>query len=255
MKTTRIKPLIVALTTLSVAATSQAAVIADIAGDYVDATAEPAGWDYLSSSAATGGTEAVLTPGTVVGNGGNSGFEGTSLNNTPAVLGAIDGGAEFEIFSDGYAAHGAVEGTDLLLHPGNSAATSFTIVRYTVDAADITNGTIGSISGSFRDLAGGTTGVSAGSITANIYQNTTEIFGATGSAGRLTQVDGTFNITGLTVAEGDTFSFVVGRNGHYGGDETALTGTIDLATAAVPEPSSAALAGLGALSLLLRRRR
>lgn len=258
--------------------TSQAALVADIAGDYVNApgyvagtsapTAAPTGWSYLSSTLATGGTENALSAGTGLGNSGNTGFgvaDATSNFNV-GVLGGTTGGAQYEIFSDGFdgnppnfpTGNEGVVGTDLLLHPGGDAASSFIIVRYTISASDILNGTLADISGSFRDLAGRPgRGAQDQSITADIFHNGNSLFSVTGgdtaqgTAAYLEQSTGAFNITGLTVAANDTISFVVGNNGPLSGDETALTGTINL----VPEPSSTALLGLGALGLMVRRRR
>ena len=47
---------------------------------------------------------------------------------------------------------------------------------------------------------------------------------ATGSV--LSQANGTFNLTGLTLADGDTIDFVVFNNGNFGADETALQASI-----------------------------
>ncbi|CAA6677668.1 MULTISPECIES: PEP-CTERM sorting domain-containing protein [unclassified Lentimonas] len=251
MKNTKL--LLSSLLACAALTSANAEIVADIGGDYIDASTLPAGWSYLYSNAATGGTEVELTANTLVGNAGNLGFEGDSTQNTPAILGAItavDG--ELEVFTDGFEGHAAVVGTDLVLHPGNTAPTSFVIARYTFSAADMLYGTTADISGAFRDLGGGTTGVAELSIIASVYHNSTVLFSATGSAGRLFQADGTFNIGDVTVAEGDSISFVVDRNGHYAGDETALSGKVS-----IPEPSSYALllGSLGMVMVFARRRR
>ena len=54
------------------------------------------------------------------------------------------------------------------------------------------------------------------------------MFPKTGSAGTLTQANGTFDISGVTVAADDTISFVVNANTNIDADETALRGTITL---------------------------
>lgn len=227
--------------------TVSGAVVADIGGDYVDPTAPPAGWAYLAADAATGGTEAVLAPNVAVGNAGNIGFGG----NTPAVLGEAQSGNEFEIFTTG--PNAAVEGVDLVLHPANgSGVGSFVILRYTISAADILNGTSATIDGSFRRAI-----TFPDSISAFVFHNATQLFAVdgstTGSDDSLSAVDGAFNITGLTVAAGDTISFVIGNNGTFNSDESAVNGTITL----VPEPASMVLvsAGLVLLTTVRSRRR
>ncbi|MGJ8673369.1 PQQ-dependent sugar dehydrogenase [Rubritalea sp.] len=206
--------------------------VADAASDYSSSTSEPDGWDYLYSSAATGGNEVALTADNNVGNAGNAGFEGSSLNNTPAILGAIDGGSEFEIFNDGFGFNAGIVGTDLLFHPGNDTATSFVIARYTISAADLLNGTSATVEGSFRR---GST--SANGINASVYHNTSALFSVnsstTGSDDSLSEADGSFSISDLAVAEGDTISFVVDRNSGYSGDETALQASIAIQTSSV----------------------
>lgn len=246
------------LTSLLVGSTASAqTVIADAAADYLTApdyvadttapTAPPTDWEYLSSDMATGGTEAPLTAQTELGNGENMGFgvdSGTS-NFQVGILGGIAGATEYEIFNDGFDGNGGTipignegtVGTDLLFHPGNNDATKFVIARYTITAADIAIDTSANIIGSFRDLAGRPDrNGPADSITAEIFHNGTSLFsieggnGATGTGTQsyLLEEDGTFSITGLTVAEGDTISFVVGNNLGFAGDETALQATISL---------------------------
>ncbi|WP_372794919.1 hypothetical protein [Pontiella sp.] len=228
---------------------------ADIAGDYIGPSAEPDGWDYLYSDAAVGGTEVALTPDTAVASSygsGNNGFGDTNgLYNIAAVLGSVTGSGQYEIFSDGYDGNASsdgnlgVPGTDLLLHPGSSNENAFVIVRYTLSAEDLGESSLVDISGSFREEVGKTTDPAHDSITAEIYHNSTNLFSVTGADGRLWQTNGTFNITNLTVAIGDTISFVVGNNGIFTGDETALTGTIQVQESAVPvlEPGVEVTAG------------
>ena len=203
-------------------------------------TAPPDGWEYLTSTAGVGGTEIPL-PAEVASAGGNTGFAGASNSH---ILGDQNGGAQYEIFTDGFDGNGGtipignegVVGTDLLIHPGGNAANAFTIARYTISAADIANGTFATITGSFRDLAGRPDRDGpAESITAEIFLNSNSLFSVTGGAtaqgtpAYLEQATGSFNLS-TTLAEGDVISFVVGNNGNVSGDETALQASIDLAT-------------------------
>ncbi|MFC7337815.1 immunoglobulin domain-containing protein [Haloferula chungangensis] len=218
-------------------------VVGDAAFDYADAANLPAQWVYLASNEASGGTEYALTPSTVTGNGGNAGHADAVGNfDVPGVLGSIEGGADFEIFSDGQEGnasapgHAALVGVDLLLHPGSAETNDHVIARYTFDGADITSfGSTARVSGTFRDLSGGTTGGGGNSVVAEIYLNGTNLFSTTGAEGRLLEVDGSFDLTGIAVSAGDTLSFVVGSNGNFGGDETALRAAISLSAGAPTE--------------------
>lgn len=252
------------------AGVSQAAVItvADPAADYLAAAggpnaalaAPPTGWSYFGSTVANGGTEAALAAGQV-GNvsAAYEGFVGVSGNNVAAVYGTnTASSAEFEIFANGQANAGVV-GTDILLHPGDpGGADDYVILRFTVGDDGLYIAGTGTIAGSFREgIIGG--GASAQSVIVGVYQNSTSLFTATGgttaasTASELTQADGTFSLSGLTFATGDTIDFYVGANGNNGADETALNALIQVDT--VPEPSSVALLGLGAAGLMIRRRR
>ena len=246
--------------------TSQAVVtvIGDAAGDYVAAaggptatlTAFPASWSYLGSTAATGGALSNLTAGGA-GTDGGPGFTGVSAAGTAAVQGTDPNGGDYELFGNGDP-NGGVIGEDLLLHPGQAGnADAFVIARYTVgDASTYAAGT-GAIAGNFRDLIVGG-GAASESVEVAIYQGTNLLFSteggttAQGTQGILTEAAGTFDLTGLTFATGDTIDFVVGINGHFGADETALEGIISVDV--VPEPSVALLGGFGLLALLRRRR-
>ncbi|MGJ8635200.1 MAG: hypothetical protein ACSHX7_14895, partial [Luteolibacter sp.] len=121
--------------------------------------------------------------------------------------------------------------------------------RYTATAADVAKGTA-SVFGSFRDLSGATTGGSANSIAVGVYHNSNLLFSATGASGRLLQSAGSFSISDLSVVEGDTISFVIGNNGNYAGDESALRASIlfgsgELTTESPPQISSAAIKNSG----------
>jgi hypothetical protein len=244
-------------------------VIGDAAGVYVAAagssttalTTLPSGWSYWGATAANGGTEIALTAGQVGDQGAAyQGWGGVSTANTAAVYGTNTADpAQFEIFSNGDA-NGGVVGDDLLLHPGQIGnADAFVLVRYTIgDDSNFTAAT-GSIAGSFRELVVGGK-AAAQSVDVYVYQNSTQLFNtaggttAKGTPGVLTVTDGAFNLTGLTFTMGDTIDFVVGTNGHFGADETALRAAISVDV--VPEPSTfALLAGCFALGSVMTRRR
>ena len=128
-----------------------------------------------------------------------------------------------------------VVGEDLLMVPGFGDDDEFVIARYTISAADLVDSVpgTGSIVGSFRDLVFRATANSnsQGSVDVFVFHNGIPVFSldrGDDNAGRLTQADGTFNVTGLSFAPGDTISFVVGNNENIGGDETALQATISI---------------------------
>ena len=205
--------------------------MADAAGDYTGATAPPPGWEYLVSSDGSGGAENALAPNQTVGELDNTGFGGAGSVGSASILGS---GSPFGLYNN--FGHSGVAGTDLLFQPGNGTTDDFIIARYTVSAADVASGTVATIAGSFRDMQGGTTGNGGNSVAVSIYHNTTSLFSATGSAGRLyangSSPSGIFNLTDVTLTAGDTISFVVGNNGHFGGDETALQATIEVSGSA-----------------------
>ena len=245
--------------------------LADAAADYVeslsavdaepdvdaDPTPFPAGWTYLVSDTASGGSERELAALAGVGNGGNTGFgtEGSGFQ-IPAVLGNQNLGEQFEVFGDGFDGNGGnvptgnegVVGVDLLMVPGfvNEAdpqleegelGDSFVIARYTISAAEASGAVAetGSITGNFRDLVARDpiNANQGGSVDVFIYQNGNVLFSVDrpndiANGGMLLQADGTFNITGLTFAAGDTIDFIVGNNENVGGDETALQASISV---------------------------
>ena len=205
-------------------------VIADAGGDYVNGNNFPSGWQYLQSNAANGGSdEELLAAGQTVGETGNTGFGGAGQVNSASVLGSIQGGSVFGLYNT--ADHNGVEGVDLLIQPGNSSDDGFIIARYTVSTADLVGGSNFSISGSFRDEQGGTN--NNDSVAVFVYQNSSLLFDASGASGRLFQANGTFDLTNVTLNDGDTIDFVVGRKASFGGDETALQATIERSSLAV----------------------
>jgi len=211
-------------------ANAQQTVVADLGADYRTDTPK-AGWQYLKSTAPSGGTETPLTYGSAVGSVGNIGYGGGGNQyNLPCVLGTASTG-DFRLFGDG--GNAGVLGTDLLLHPGDTVNLApvttqpFVILRYTLSAADVVNGTQAVIAGSFRRSVAGGDGVEA-----YVFHNATQLFTVAG-AGTLSQAAGTFNLN-TTVAEGDTISFVLGNHGNLFGDESAARGSITLSATAQP---------------------
>ncbi|MCX6927317.1 MAG: DUF2961 domain-containing protein, partial [Verrucomicrobia bacterium] len=207
-----------------------AATVADLGADYLTGSPK-AGWQYLQSTAATGGTETALTYGSAVGSQGNLGYGGGGNGfNLPCVLGAASTG-NFILFSDG--ANNGVLGTDLLVHPGDAVnlppttTQTYVIMRYTISTADVTNGPQAAIVGSFRRSL-----MSSDGVIAYVFKNATQLW-TVSSSDRLSQVDGAFSLT-TTLAAGDTISFVLGNHGNLYGDESAVRGTITLAMAPPP---------------------
>jgi len=91
--------------------------------------------------------------------------------------------------------------------------------------------------GSFRDLVtpNNLNANHSGSIDVIRYHNATLLFSVDRdnviqNASLLSQADGSFNVTGLTFAAGDTVNFVIGNNGNIGADESALQASISVET-------------------------
>lgn len=219
-------------------------------GAFINGQTLPTGWQYLNSDEASGGVEVAMSAGASVGTEGNTGFSGVG---TAGLIGDADVGAF--VIDTGNGGNGGVEGTDLLISTDDDPSRDFVIVRYTVSEADISFGkTRASISGSFRDLVGGTTD---DSVEVHVFHNTTEIFTATGSAGRLLEAAGTFALSDVVVAANDTISFVIGSRGASAGDEVALKTSIQFELEPSPgenfalgiKPGPVASSGLSTLQL------
>ena len=215
---------------------------ANAAGDYVAAaggatntlTVPSAGWSFWGSDAANGGNEIPLTAGQVGNQGDNYlGFHGVSSSNTASVLGTNTADSDdFEIFGSGDL-NNAVVGNDLLIYPGQFAD-SHVIIRYTVsDPTGVLLPGTGEVTGSFRELnvRGSLNSANSGSVDVFVYHNSTQLFLVdqapdVTTRGVLSQSEGTFNLTGLTLADGDTIDFVVFNNGNFVNDETALQANV-----------------------------
>ena len=216
----------------SAAATAPSTVVATLGADFRPTTPRP-GWAYLQSTTANGGTETALNYGGTVGNAGNIGYGGgANTFNLGAVLGTNTGANAFKMFADGQFNAG-VPGTDLLVHPGDpvqigGGGKPFVILRYTLRAADVANGNLAIITGSFRELIPG-----GDSVEGFVFRNSTELFHVVAASDTLPQATGTFNVQSL-VAAGDTISFVVGIKTGLGGDETAVRGIITMTSDLTP---------------------
>ena len=222
-------------------AAAYSAEVANAAADFVQGAniGDPTtatGWTYLASDTATDvatGSNQLIWEAQVGNVGATEGYGvGPTTGNLdlPAVVGTNDNGGDYEIFADGadangnanaYGGHGAVVGTDLLLHPSNQANELYLVLRYTIQPGDLADGTTAIIAGSFRDLSGFDTTNSglnanqmrqAGSIHAQVFYNSTQLWEASGADGTLTQANGTFNLTQTGVSVGETISFVIDRN-------------------------------------------
>ncbi|MGJ8678379.1 MAG: PQQ-dependent sugar dehydrogenase [Akkermansiaceae bacterium] len=200
----------------------KAQTIADAAADYVSPTTLPAGWEYFLSSEANGSTLTALASNQAVGNLGRIGFGGTGNLNSACIMGS---GSPYELYST--AAHNGVAGEDLLIQPGNGTDDDYIIARYEFSSADLIVSDTVKIFGSFRDLQSNTSTAAQDSVIVFIYHNSTLLFSAEGADSVLTEANGTFELSGVVVSVGDTISFVVGNNGIYNGDETALKAQIE----------------------------
>ncbi len=199
-------------------------------------------------------TTGISTTGLV--HSGMTGFNGTGAgvqgyyypNNVsvPAILGNITS-------SDIATNFGAtIQGKQLLLHPGSPTSDGYASPSADADVEYVIPSTgLYTISGSFEALSSGDAGIS-------VYVNGVEKFsgpnanssnvgtGYAGSSGTVSP----FSITQL-LAAGSTVQFIVsaGSNG-IGSNSTGLFANVQ-----TPEPASAAMLGLAAMSLLARRRR
>lgn len=220
----------------------RAAIVASIAGDYVDTTTMPLGWQYYVSDAANGGTEQLMSGGQSVGSKGAFGFSTANGGNVAAIIGE---GNPFQIWNGN---NSPIAGTDLLVQNGTER---YVLLRYTISAQDISNGTSGTLSGSFRNNFTGGDGVSVG-----IYHNNSLLWSVNSmdsGDSSLTQIEGSYNIiVGTQFAAGDTITFYIDSNGSNIGDESAINGTLNL----VPEPATYALifGGLAIGFVMLHRR-
>jgi hypothetical protein len=229
--------------------TSYAAVIADLRQDYdtpssahtngqsaagrLPDTLGSGNWNFLTrSSVALGGAQTEMVYFTSA-----NGVRNANAYADPGGSFDLPGLSNSQLISGG--SEGAPAGDELALHPGDSSDPQpFLVVRWTSGMA----GTV-DVSGAIRDL-----GILVDGISFQIInQSGTTLFNSVTTSGN-TPVDFSFS---TTVASGNFIDFVVGRNGNYFSDQSALKIAIN---STVPEPSAAVLGLLGT-GLLARRRR
>ncbi len=136
---------------------------------------------------------------------------------------------------------GQVDPYQILMHPGGTsgktgdAPISNAVLRFTASNAGIY-----SVIGDWKSL-------DIGSTINYVLKNGTAIFTDTSDA------TSNFNLTNISLANGDTIDFVVSSNGGIDYDTTGLRVTLT----GVPEPTTLALFGLGGIGLagIAKRRR
>jgi len=139
------------------------------------------------------------------------------------------------------AAEGVPDSNELGVHPGQSNRT-YQVTRWTAGAGE--DGEI-SISGSARDLGVVGNGITLGVFVDGVHEFDSGVIGNFAAA---------FDFT-TTVDVGSNVDFVIGSNGDFGADHSALAVTITQAVSAVPEPSTLVLLALGTLGLIVAGRR
>ncbi len=232
--------------------TGDAALLADLRRDYdTPSTAFVAGqtaagripdtfgtgsWNFFGrSTAAPGGSETALVYSTTVNSVRDADafvLAGVYLD-LPAVSNSqlILGNGEGDPAAD-----------ELALHPGNPGFTAqhFLLIRWT---AGMGEAGIINFTGAARDL-----GVMGDGITFSIYNSTgSQLFNTTTTSGG-TPIEFDFD---STVAAGQSVDFVIGANGNFNADHSAIKISIN---SIVPEPGSITL-GLAAAALFIGRRK
>ena len=165
----------------------------------------------------------------------NFGSPSWNLSGLPLIGNAYTGGTV------------AVPITDLWFHPGDadnlSAIMTFTAPQTASYAFDV-----------FFERADVTENAGDG-VLVSLFQNTQLL---SQSVLGTTYLNGFSGAGALSLAQGDTLSFVVARRGDYTYDSTGVRATVSTAavTAPVPEPATWAMmiAGFGAVGFAMRRR-
>lgn len=227
--------------TLTVAASANAAIVANLFNDYTE-TGAVVGQTHTTVSGGSvwtfsqeGGSELTFDTdlgGTLIA-GTPSGYSGTGIVFGNPGLG------NFPHISDEGVFDGASPGANQLqFHPGGAG--DALIITWTADQ-DYTNVSLDYDFDSGNDV-GFTFGGTAGVTQARQTVTSTDFIGS-------------INSTNGTVLAGQTIIFTLDQGGDDspGGDQTF--GNLIVNATAVPEPSSTALLGLGGVALLLRRRK
>ena len=219
---------------LTVAASSQAALVADLHADYTgaDFSGATAGvttfttnnWSFLSNSSA-------MTWDADLAGSGSAGFTGGLLGFDLPLVSA-----------DGVFDGASPSAGELTFHNAASGAAGDLVMRWT---ADQDYATIDFGYSLRRNLAGGNIGLA--------IRKNAGAFDLNNNGVATTDVASTINYTSFTSGDYVEVIIYAGADNSYGGDQSFGNFTVN--GTAVPEPSSAALLGLGGLALILRRRK
>jgi hypothetical protein len=129
-----------------------------------------------------------------------------------------------------------VDPSQIVMHPGGTSPDAYAdpisnaVLRFTA-----TNAGIYSVTGDWEVL-------DVGSRISYVLKNGATLFSSTLNNVTLSS---TFNLSNISLAQGDTIDFVVNSHDGIGSDTTGLRATI----AGVPEPATLALFGLGGIGL------
>jgi hypothetical protein len=231
------------------ALSAHAQTVADLRGDFdspltahtngqtsagkIDDTLGTGSWNFYRSDTVNptaGGANLTLLTYTTGSNGVRAGnayvAPGASYDLPGWSSGVLITPAEFE---------GTAPANALAVHPG----------QFTYAVAAWTSGYAGSVnlSGAVQDL-----GYVSNGVTLDIWLNGSSVFTSGATSGNTPLA---FNLT-FAVTSSDVLYFLIGNNGDYTADGSALSATVT----AIPEPStSAAVVGIVAFGIVAARRR
>ncbi len=217
----------------AIAATSQAAIIADLTSDYTPVNF-PTGWSYSRNTGTIGNSANYVD---LLWDAGNSIYDVT--------------GAGFPAAGFNYTFEGAGSS-----HPGRgtgqgSAFDGYLILGYTIQAGEAGSVSLvnGSITGNDPNGAGGASnGWDIRIYVGNTQQGATSVFPWSNSAAAFSQSLGSLNT-------GDTVYVALGANGVDDFDNALLSFQLDSTrTAPVPEPQTVSFIGFGLIAAVGLRR-